>query len=122
MPPGEAPALRVVWLSVETGLVRLRDLGQGLASGCGVVPIDATFRDVVGPLARTVSDAAIVLDVIAGPSNRDLASYASVGKTPAKGYVAALSTASLAGKRFGLVGVGWRRNFLPLARARWTSP
>ena len=87
----------------------------GLVPLSGVVPIDATFRDVVGPLARTVSDAAIVLDVIAGPSNRDLASYASVGKTPAKGYVAALSTASLAGKRFGLVGVGWRRNFLPLA-------
>jgi amidase/aspartyl-tRNA(Asn)/glutamyl-tRNA(Gln) amidotransferase subunit A len=87
----------------------------GLSPMAGIVPIDATFRDVVGPLARTVTDAAIVLDVIAGPSPRDLATYASVGKTPAKGYVAALSTTALAGKRFGLVGIGWRRNFLPLA-------
>jgi Asp-tRNA(Asn)/Glu-tRNA(Gln) amidotransferase A subunit family amidase len=87
----------------------------GLVPLAGVVPIDATYRDVAGPLARTVTDAAIVLDVIAGPSPRDLASYASTGKMPAKGYVSALSTTSLAGKRFGLVGVGWRRNFVPLA-------
>lgn len=87
----------------------------GLVPLAGVVPIDATFRDVVGPLARTVTDAAIVFDVIAGPSPRDLASYASVGKTPPKGYVAALSPTSLAGKRFGLVGAGWRRDNLPLA-------
>jgi Asp-tRNA(Asn)/Glu-tRNA(Gln) amidotransferase A subunit family amidase len=87
----------------------------GLVPLSGVVPIDATFKDVVGPLARTVTDAAIVLDVIAGPSNRDLASYASVGKKRATTYVSALNTTSLAGKRFGLVGVGWRRNFLPLA-------
>jgi Asp-tRNA(Asn)/Glu-tRNA(Gln) amidotransferase A subunit family amidase len=87
----------------------------GLVPLSGVVPIDATFKDVVGPLARTVTDAAIVLDVIAGPSNRDLASYASVGKKPATSYVSALTGNSLAGKRFGLVGVGWRRNFLPLA-------
>ena len=87
----------------------------GLVPLHGVVPIDATFRDVVGPIARTVTDAAIVLDIIAGPSERDLATYASVGKTPPKGYVASLGATSLAGKRFGLVGAGWRRNFLPLA-------
>jgi len=87
----------------------------GLVPLAGVVPIDATFRDVAGPLARTVTDAATVLDVIAGPSPRDLASYASVGKKPAQSYVSSLSKTSLAGKRFGLVGIGWRRNFLPLA-------
>ena len=87
----------------------------GLVPLSGVVPIDATFRDVVGPITRSVADAAIVLDVIAGPSNRDLASYASVGKKSATSYTASLSAKSLAGKRFGLVGAGWRRNFLPLA-------
>ena len=87
----------------------------GLVPLAGVVPIDATFRDVVGPLARTVTDAAIVLDVIAGPSPRDLSSYASVGKKASTSYVASLSPTSLAGKRFGLVGIGWRRNFVPLA-------
>lgn len=87
----------------------------GLVPLAGVVPIDATFRDVVGPLARTVTDAAIVLDVIAGPSPRDLSSYASVGRKTTASYASALSTTSLAGKRFGLVGTGWRRNFVPLA-------
>jgi Asp-tRNA(Asn)/Glu-tRNA(Gln) amidotransferase A subunit family amidase len=87
----------------------------GLVPLAGVVPIDATFRDVVGPITRSVADAAIVLDVIAGPSTRDLASYASVGKRSSTTYVASLDARSLAGKRFGLVGAGWRRNFLPLA-------
>ena len=87
----------------------------GLVPLSGVVPIDATFRDVVGPITRSVTDAAIVLDIIAGPSTRDLASYASVGKKPSGTFVSALKPNSLAGKRFGLVGVGWRRNFVPLA-------
>ena len=87
----------------------------GLVPLSGVVPIDATFRDVVGPITRTVTDAAIILDIIAGPSTRDLASYASVGKKPSTTFVSALKPTSLAGKRFGLVGVGWRRNFVPLA-------
>jgi Asp-tRNA(Asn)/Glu-tRNA(Gln) amidotransferase A subunit family amidase len=81
----------------------------------GVVPIDATYRDVVGPIARTVQDAAIALDVLAGPSNKDLASYAGVGHIPEGGYANALNPTSLAGKRFGLVGLGWRTQFLPLA-------
>jgi Asp-tRNA(Asn)/Glu-tRNA(Gln) amidotransferase A subunit family amidase len=87
----------------------------GLVPMHGVVPIDATYRDVVGPLARTVRDAAIVLDVIAGPSNKDLASYAGAAHIPEGGYVSALDATSLSGKRFGLVGLGWRRQFLPLA-------
>ena len=88
----------------------------GLVPLEGVVPIDATYRDVVGPIARTVRDAALTLDIIAGPTNEDFATYSSVGKTPAAGgYTAALSDTALAGKRFGLVGVGWRNQFLPLA-------
>jgi amidase len=86
----------------------------GLVPTHGVVPIDATYRDVLGPIARSVTDAALALDVIAGPSPKDLATYAASGKLPAKGYVAALSDTSLRGKRFGLVGAGWRRQFLPL--------
>ena len=87
----------------------------GLVPLEGVVPIDATYRDVVGPLARTVRDAAITLDVIAGPSPEDFASYAGADHIPEYGYEAALSVTALAGKRFGLVGPGWRTSFLPLA-------
>ena len=87
----------------------------GLVPMEGVVPIDATYRDVVGPLARTVRDAAIALDVIAGPSPEDLASYAGAEHIPEEGYAAGLAAGSLTGKRFGLVGPGWRESFLPLA-------
>lgn len=81
----------------------------------GVVPIDATYRDVVGPLAKTVWDAALVMDVIAGPTAEDPSTYAAAGRIPEEGYVAGLGTEALAGKRFGLVGSGWRNTFLPLA-------
>lgn len=87
----------------------------GLVPLEGVVPIDATYRDVVGPLARTVRGAAITLDVIAGPSPEDFASYAGAEHIPEFGYEAALSVSALTGKRFGLVGLGWRTSFLPLA-------
>ncbi len=87
----------------------------GLVPLAGVVPIDATYRDVVGPLARTVRDAAITLDVIAGPSPRDMASYAGAEHIPEFGYEAGLSVTALSAKRFGLVGSGWRDSFLPLA-------
>jgi Asp-tRNA(Asn)/Glu-tRNA(Gln) amidotransferase A subunit family amidase len=87
----------------------------GLVPLEGVVPIDATYRDVVGPLAKTVRDAAVTLDIIAGPTNEDLATYAAVGRIPEGGYVAGLSETSLQGKRFGLLGPGWRTSNMPMA-------
>ena len=87
----------------------------GLVPLEGTVPMDATYRDVVGPIARTVRDAALTLDVIAGPTPEDRATYAAVGHIPEDGYAAALSATALAGKRFGLVGPGWRESYLPLA-------
>jgi Asp-tRNA(Asn)/Glu-tRNA(Gln) amidotransferase A subunit family amidase len=38
-----------------------------------------------------------------------------VGHIPDDGFAAALDTAALRGKRFGLVGPGWRADYLPLA-------
>ncbi|MDE2804915.1 MAG: amidase [Gemmatimonadota bacterium] len=87
----------------------------GLVPLEGALPMDATYRDVVGPIARTVQDAALALDVIAGPTPEDLATYAAVGHIPEDGYAAALSATALRGKRFGLVGPGWRESYLPLA-------
>lgn len=87
----------------------------GLVPLEGVVPINSTYVDVAGPLAKTVRDAAVVLDVLAGPTTEDLATFAAVDHIPRDGYAAALSDTALAGKRFGLVGEGWRDSFLPLA-------
>ena len=86
----------------------------GLVPIEGVVPINSTYVDVVGPLARSVLDAALTLDVLAGPTQEDLATFASVGQIPEEGYSAGLTERRLDGKRFGLVGVGWRDDWLPL--------
>ena len=99
--------------SSAQGLVGVKPT-YGLVPLEGVFPLNASYVDVVGPIARTVRDAALALDVIAGPTLDDLATYASVGHTPEGGWAAALEGARLAGKRFGLVGPGWRERWLPL--------
>ena len=86
----------------------------GLVPLEGVVPMSAHI-DVVGPLAKTVYDAAVTLDILAGPTPEDATTNASQGHLPQDGYAAGLSTTSLQGKRFGLVGTGWRTSNLPLA-------
>jgi len=86
----------------------------GLVPFEGVVPINSTYLDVVGPLARSVRDAALTLDVLAGPTPEDLATYAALDHIPAKGYAAGLGEISISGKRFGLVGPGWREDRFPL--------
>lgn len=114
----------VLGLGTETGGSIENPAGaQGLASvkptyGLtpidGIVPLSGTYVDVVGPLARTVRDAAVALDVLAGPTPEDLATYAAAEHLPARGYEAALVPDAIRGKRFGLVGTGWRDDFLPL--------
>jgi len=89
----------------------------GLVPLEGVVPVSATYVDVVGPLARTVRDAALALDVIAGPTPEDPATFTAVGHAPEGGYAASLGSISLEGRRFGLVGPGWREDRIPLDSA-----
>jgi Asp-tRNA(Asn)/Glu-tRNA(Gln) amidotransferase A subunit family amidase len=96
------------------GLVGVKPT-YGLLPLEGIFPMDATYVDVVGPLARTVKDAAIAMDLLAGPTLEDLATFAAVGHIPEDGYVSGLREDALEGKRFGLVGTGWRDTFLPLA-------
>lgn len=95
------------------GLVGVKPT-YGLVPNEGVVPLSGTYVDVVGPMAKNVYDAALTLDVLAGPTTEDLATYASAGRMPEGGYLASLDTGSLQGARFGLVGTGWREDFLPL--------
>jgi Asp-tRNA(Asn)/Glu-tRNA(Gln) amidotransferase A subunit family amidase len=95
------------------GLVGVKPT-YGLVPLEGVVPVAATYLDVVGPIARSVRDAALALDVLAGPTEEDPATFASEGHIPDGGYVGALDAASVAGRRFGLVGPGWRDDWLPM--------
>jgi amidase len=79
----------------------------GLVPNAGVVPLSSN-RDVVGPIAHCVRDAALCLDVLAGYSSEDPKTLASVGKQPIGGYTSKLSKEALKGKRLGLYGNGWR--------------
>lgn len=86
----------------------------GLVSNAGVSPLAGSTRDSVGVHARTVADAAALLDVIAGYDPADPKTVASFGNIPAGGYVAGLEGADLHGKRIGLYGPGWRRSLYDL--------
>lgn len=80
----------------------------GLVPNVGVVPLAGSTRDVIGPVAKTVLDAALLLDVLAGPTPEDPKTEAAVGKIPAGGYAAALSEHALEGARIGLFGPGFK--------------
>ena len=86
----------------------------GLVPLEGVYPINGSYVDVVGPMAKNVYDAAVTLDIIAGPTTDDFATFAAVDHIPENGYASALAEAAIEGKRFGLVGSGWRERWLPL--------
>ena len=100
--------------SAAQGLVGVKPT-YGLVPNEGVVPLGGTYVDVTGPIAKTVMDAAIAMDVLAGPTYEDLATFAGAQHLPDSGYAAGLARGTLQGKRFGLVGPGWRERFLPLA-------
>lgn len=80
----------------------------GLVPTSGGIPLNGSTRDVFGPLAKTVTDAANMLSVIAGYDPSDPKTINSNGHIPAAGYAAGLDLNSLQGKRFGLFGTGFK--------------
>lgn len=80
----------------------------GLVPNSGLLPLATSTRDVLGPMARTVYDAAATLNTIAGYSPDDPKTVAANGNIPAAGYTAGLSTTDLQGKRIGLFGTGFK--------------
>lgn len=78
-----------------------------LVPNAGVMPLSSQ-RDVVGPLARTVRDAALALDALAGFTMADPKTSASIGHMPKGSYASGFTRGALRGKRLGLYGPGWR--------------
>ena len=74
---------------------------QELVSRVGMVNIGLNTR--VGPIARTVEDAARVLTVIAGYDPKDELTAFSVGRTPTQRYESFTHEKSLKGVRIGVV-------------------
>ena len=85
--------------SQKNGLVGIRPT-VGLVSRHLVVPISVR-QDTVGPLARSVKDAAYVLEAIAGKDQRDNYTSAIPFRTIPK-YSAACMHGGLKGKRIGV--------------------
>jgi Asp-tRNA(Asn)/Glu-tRNA(Gln) amidotransferase A subunit family amidase len=80
----------------------------GLVSRAGVIPYSFT-QDAAGPLARTVTDAAKMLNVLVGYDPNDPATAWSVGNIQ-KDYTNSLKTDGVKGKRIGVL-----RNFFGTA-------
>ncbi len=68
----------IVCPSTMCGLVGLKPT-VGLVSRTGIIPISAS-QDTAGPMARTVTDAAILLGALAGPDARDAATLKAKGR------------------------------------------
>lgn len=72
----------------------------GLVSRTGIIPISAT-QDTAGPMARTVTDAAILLTALTGADPADGVTAGSKGKIQPD-YTAFLDPNGLQGKRIGV--------------------
>lgn len=81
----------------KNGVVGVRPT-TGLVSRAGVIPISSR-QDTPGPMARTVTDAAIMLTAMSGKDPRDKATY-GVPNNPVD-YLPYLRADALQGKRLG---------------------
>jgi len=72
-----------------------------LVSRHGMMPANPS-SDTLGPMARTVKDAAILLDVIAGYDPNDPVTAYAAGQVPAS-YTAGLAAVGLQGVRIGVI-------------------
>jgi amidase len=90
----------IICPAVTNGVVGIKPT-LGLVSRSGIIPIAHT-QDTAGPMARTVTDAAILLAAMIGRDKADPITAAAV-KNPQRDYMRALDPNGLAGARLGLV-------------------
>ncbi len=86
--------------SAHNNLVGLRGT-SGLSSRDGVVPLSPTL-DIAGPLARSVTDLALLLDVTVGSDPADPGTAEADANIP-ESYLTALDVDALRGARFGVL-------------------
>jgi amidase len=72
---------------------------RGLVSRAGVQPLN-TYNDAVGPMAKSVRDVAIALDLVAGADPEDVVT-AEAAQHISGSFAAGLDAATLKGKRIG---------------------
>jgi Asp-tRNA(Asn)/Glu-tRNA(Gln) amidotransferase A subunit family amidase len=86
--------------SAHNALVGLRPT-VGLVSRTGVVPLNGV-RDTAGPMARSVTDMAVLLNIIVGADPQDAATARSKGHIPPS-YLPYLKKDGLKGARLGVL-------------------
>jgi amidase len=101
--------------AVTNGIVGIKPT-VGLVSRSGIIPISHS-QDTAGPMARTVTDAAIVLTAIAGTDKNDAATTPA-DKHREKDYTTFLDAGGLKGARLGLVTFQPQR---PVMLEAWKS-
>src|SRR5262245_6560534 len=89
----------IVSPSSYNGIVGIKPT-LGLISRSGIIPI-AHSQDTAGPMARTVTDAAILLSALAGSDPRDPATAESSAKAQAD-YTSCLDAGGLKSARLGI--------------------
>lgn len=72
---------------------------RGLLSRAGVMPLN-TYNDAVGPMAKSVREVAMALDLVTGPDPEDPIT-ADAARHISGSFAAGLDTATLQGKRIG---------------------
>ncbi len=90
--------------SAHQALVGIRST-MGLTSRAGIAPLFLS-QDVAGPMARTVADAAAVLQVVAGHDPADTAT-AAAREHPAPRYADSLRRDGLRGARIGVLATAY---------------
>lgn len=89
----------IICPAAVSGVVGLKPT-VGLVSRSGIVPISGT-QDTAGPMARSVADAALLLDAMAGTDPRDAATVSTRALHGA--YASHLKADGLRGARIGLL-------------------
>lgn len=90
----------IVCPSSANGIVGIKPT-LGLLSRSGIIPI-AHSQDTAGPMARTMTDAAILLGVLAGPDPRDAATLGARSRGQISDYTRYLDANGLRGARIGV--------------------
>ncbi|GAF15793.1 LOW QUALITY PROTEIN: amidase family protein [Bacillus sp. JCM 19046] len=85
--------------SIQNSVVGIKPT-VGLISRTGIIPFSYS-QDTAGPMARTVTDAAILLGVLAGVDERDAATL-TTKHAKTDNYLSFLSEAGLKGARIGV--------------------
>ncbi|KAJ3380197.1 hypothetical protein HDU84_006079, partial [Entophlyctis sp. JEL0112] len=90
----------IIYPALLNGVVGMKPT-VGFVSRAGVIPISHTL-DSVGPLTRSVADAAALLDVIVGSDPNDLATADAEAKRPTQSFVRSVQQFTVNGLRVGV--------------------